>query len=50
MPNFLVQQEFVKCKVEYGVYVKNRKGNNLMLTCLHVHDLVITGSNIAEIE
>jgi len=47
--NFLVQQEFVKCKAEYGVYVKNSKDNNLILICLYGDYLIVIGSNLAKI-
>jgi hypothetical protein len=48
--DFLVEQEFVKCKAYYGVYVKNSKCNDLVLICLYVDDLEVTGSNLVEIE
>lgn len=46
--NFLRQQHFVKCKAEYGVYVKNSKDSDLILICLYVDDLIVTSSNLAE--
>lgn len=47
--SFLVQQGFNKCSVEYGVYVR-MKGVKMLLICLYVDDLLVTGSNHAEIE
>jgi len=47
---FLVQQEFVKCKAEYGVYVKKGIEGNQILICLYVDDLIVTGNNVNEIE
>jgi len=35
---------FEKCKVEYGVYVKEENGDIIIL-CLYVDDLLITGGN-----
>lgn len=48
--SFLVQQEFVKCKSEYGVYVKKGSEGNQLLICLYVDDLILTGSDMNEIE
>lgn len=45
-----MQQEFVKCKAEYNVYVKNSKDSNLVHICLYVDDLIVTDSNLAEIK
>jgi hypothetical protein len=48
--SFLVQQDFVKCKSEYGVYVmKGIEGNQLHI-CLYVDDLIVTGNDVNEIE
>jgi len=44
------QQEFVKYKSEYGMYVKKGKVGNQILICLYVDDLILTGSNMNEIE
>nr|KYP46744.1 Retrovirus-related Pol polyprotein from transposon TNT 1-94 [Cajanus cajan] len=46
---FLVQQGFVKCAVEYGIYSRIENGEVLII-CLYVDDLLITGSNIKMIE
>jgi len=48
--NFLVQQEFVKHKSEYGVYVKKGIEGNQLIICLYVDDLIVTGSDVKEIE
>jgi hypothetical protein len=48
--SFLVQQEFVKCKAENVVCVKNCKGYNLVCICLYLDDLVVTGSKFSEID
>jgi len=48
--SFLVQQEFVKCKSEYGVYVKKVIEGNQLLICLYVDDLILTKSDVKEIE
>jgi hypothetical protein len=48
--SFLVQQEFVKCKSEYGVYVKKGERGNQILICLYVDDLIVTSSKLIEIE
>lgn len=45
-----MQQEFVKCKSEYGVYVKKGSEGNQLLICLYVDDLIVTGSDMNEIE
>ena len=41
---FLLKIGFEKCKVEYGVYVKEENGDIIIL-CLYVDDLLITSSN-----
>ena len=47
--SFLREKEFVKCTTEYGVYVRRRK-SKLLILCLYVGDLLITGSCQSEIE
>ena len=47
--SFLIQNEFTKCTMEYGVYVK-RKTEGILLICLYVDDLLVSGSNSEEIE
>ena len=39
---FLIQSGFKKCSIEYGVYVK--KETSVILICLYVDDLLVTGS------
>ncbi|CAJ2645382.1 unnamed protein product [Trifolium pratense] len=46
---FLVKQGFSKCKSEYGVYVQ-KSTSSIILICLYVDDLLVTGSDIAKIE
>jgi len=48
--SFLVQQEFVKCKSEYGVYVKKGIEGNQLCICLYVDDLIVNGNYVKEIE
>ncbi|WJX11887.1 hypothetical protein P8452_02442 [Trifolium repens] len=48
--NFLHSEGFVKCSVEFGVYMKGNDISNVVLICLYVDDLLITGSNHACIE
>ena len=48
--NFLVQQDFVKCMSEYGVYVKKVIEGSKLLICLYVDDLIVIGSDVNEIE
>ncbi|CAL0332892.1 unnamed protein product [Lupinus luteus] len=51
--SFLFKQQFEKCEVEHGVYVKESRDGNLVIICLYVDDLLITGSNprgIAEVK
>jgi len=47
--SFLAQQDFIKCKSEYGVYVKNAIEGNQLLICLYVDDLIVTVSDVKEI-
>ncbi|MCH81362.1 copia-type polyprotein, partial [Trifolium medium] len=46
---FLVKQGFSKCKSEYGVYVQ-KSTSSIILICLYVDDLLVTGSNVSEIK
>lgn len=41
----LTQIGFVKCISEHGVYVKGETESDLIILCLYVDDLLITGSN-----
>jgi hypothetical protein len=47
---FLSNEGFVKCSVEFGVYMKGTDISNAILICLYVDDLLITGSNTESIE
>jgi len=44
---FLIHSGFRKCSVEYGIYVKE---TSVILICLYVDDLLITGSDSKDIE
>ncbi|WJX60656.1 hypothetical protein P8452_45840 [Trifolium repens] len=48
--NFLVMQGFRKCSVEYGVYVKKSDDKHMLIICLYVDDLLVTGSSLIEIK
>lgn len=39
----------MKCKSEYGLYVKKGKTGNQILICLYVDDLIVAGSDVNEI-
>ncbi|GAU38465.1 hypothetical protein TSUD_151880 [Trifolium subterraneum] len=43
---FLVMQGFVKCSVEYGVYVKHSDDKNMLIICLYVDDILVTGMEL----
>ena len=45
----LNQIGFKKCISEQGVYIKGETTADLILLCLYVDDLLITGSNMSEI-
>ncbi|KAK2352556.1 putative mitochondrial protein [Trifolium repens] len=47
---FLSNEGFVKCSVEFGVYMKGTDISNAILICLYVDDFLITGSNTDSIE
>lgn len=48
--SFLLQQGFVKYSVEYGVYVRVKNSVKILLICLYVDALLVTGSDIRDIE
>jgi hypothetical protein len=41
---FFVEQGFKKCLAEHEVYVKGSEGTSLLIICLYVDDLMLTGS------
>nr|KYP69348.1 Retrovirus-related Pol polyprotein from transposon TNT 1-94 [Cajanus cajan] len=43
--SFLHQMKFIKCTYEHGVYVKSENNSDLLIACLYVDDLLVTGSN-----
>ncbi|CAJ2627663.1 unnamed protein product [Trifolium pratense] len=47
--DFLIQIGFKKCAAEFGVYVHCPKDEDIVIICLYVDDLLITGSRTAEI-
>ncbi|PNX76333.1 putative LRR receptor-like protein kinase [Trifolium pratense] len=47
---FLIQIGFKKCVVEFGVYVQSFKTGEIIIICLYVDDLLLTGSRVAGIE
>lgn len=46
---FLSKTGFRKCSVEHGLYVKKSDSGGILLICLYVDDLLITGSSSTEI-
>ena len=47
----LEQMRFTKCVVEHGVYVKrHNEGKDMMVICLYVDDLLVTGSSLSAID
>ncbi|CAJ2653926.1 unnamed protein product [Trifolium pratense] len=47
---FLQKEGFVKCTVEFGVYMKGSDISDAIVICLYVDDLLITGHNTTSIE
>lgn len=47
---FLIDLGFSKCSVEFGMYAKKRNSDDLLLVCLYVDDMLITGSDKLAIE
>ncbi|WVZ24171.1 hypothetical protein V8G54_002715 [Vigna mungo] len=43
--SWLIKNGFRKCMVEFGVYSKQVSNNGIILLCLYVDDLLITGNN-----
>jgi len=43
-------QDFHKCSVLFGVYVKLNSQQKLLLVCVYVDDLMVIGDEEAEIE
>jgi len=44
--SFLVQQGFLKCVTEHGIYCRNT--TNKLIVCLYVDDMIVTGNNEEE--
>lgn len=47
---FLLQQQFVKCTNEHGIYSKGSNTEDYLILCLYVDDMLLTGTNEAEME
>ncbi|CAJ2632822.1 unnamed protein product [Trifolium pratense] len=47
--SYLSDIGFIKCTTEHGVYVRRSSSDNLVILCLYVDDLLITGSSESEI-
>ena len=47
--SFFKGQGFQKCEIEYGVYVQHTSDGNMILVCLYVDDIFLTGSSEQEI-
>jgi len=45
----LAKLGFMKCTVEFGVYVKNTSHTKTLILCLYVDDLIITGNEDVEV-
>jgi hypothetical protein len=43
--SFLIDLKFTRCTSEHGVYVKGSNHRDIMMICLYVDDLLITGSD-----
>ncbi|WJX39555.1 DNA helicase [Trifolium repens] len=48
--SFLIDLKFTRCTTEHGVYVKGSNHEEMIILCLYVDDLLITGSNKAVLE
>lgn len=47
--SFLIQMGFVKCVLEHGVYIMAQSESDVLLACLYVDELLVTGSKDSEI-
>ncbi|WJX32266.1 hypothetical protein P8452_20610 [Trifolium repens] len=47
--SFFKKHGFQKCELEYGVYVQHTSEGNMILVCLYVDDILLTGSSEQEI-
>ncbi|WVZ25754.1 hypothetical protein V8G54_004298 [Vigna mungo] len=47
---FFSSKGFERCIVEHNLYVKQDEGDHILVVCLYVDDLFVTGSSIKEIE
>ena len=49
MIHFFKKHGFQKYELEYGVYVQHTSEGNMILVCLYVDDILLTGSSEQEI-
>ncbi|WVZ04379.1 hypothetical protein V8G54_025185 [Vigna mungo] len=47
---FFDSKGFDRCSVKHSLYVKTNKDNNVLIVCLYVDDLLLTGSSLKELE
>lgn len=47
--NTLQELGFTKGSTEFGVYVKGAKKNHLMIICLYVDDMLVTGEEVTDL-
>ncbi|WVZ15560.1 hypothetical protein V8G54_013126 [Vigna mungo] len=47
---FFNNKGFKRCSVEHSLYVKTNKDNNVLIVCLYVDDLLLTGSSLKKLE
>lgn len=47
---YLAQLGFKRCVVEHGVYVMLKEDNKVLMVCLYVDDLLVTGNHTTEID
>ena len=46
---YFIYQGMIKCSCEFGVYVRSKSVGNIIIVCLYMDDLLITGGNKGEI-
>ena len=48
--SYLLQLGFLKARMEYEAYLKMSNNGELLIVCLYVDDLLVTGSAVVEID
>lgn len=48
--SFFMYQGFNRCTMEHGVYMRGSRQTNVLLVCLYVDDMLVSGSCSKEIE